>query len=57
MFKDFGLIIRQASELVVPMPATAAAQQIYAIAETKGIKDDVAAIIRVIEQLAGVPEG
>lgn len=56
MSKDFGLIIRQASDLVVPMPATAAAQQIYAIAETKGIKGDVAAIIRVMEELAGVSE-
>ena len=57
MFKDFGLILRQASELAVPMPATAAAQQAYAIAETKGIEEDVAAIIRVMEELAGVSAG
>ena len=57
MFKDFGLILRQASELAIPMPATAAAQQAYAIAETKGIEEDVAAIIRVMEELAGVSAG
>ncbi len=57
MFKDFGLILRQASELAVPMPATAATQQAYAIAETKGIEEDVAAIIRVMEELAGVSAG
>ncbi len=57
MFKDFGLILRQASELAVPMPATAAAQQAYAIAETKGIEEDVAAIIKVMEELAGVSAG
>jgi 3-hydroxyisobutyrate dehydrogenase len=57
MFKDFGLILRQASELAIPMPATAAAQQVYAIAETKGIEEDVAAIIRVMEELAGVSAG
>jgi 3-hydroxyisobutyrate dehydrogenase-like beta-hydroxyacid dehydrogenase len=56
MFKDFGLILRQASELAVPMPATAAAQQAYAIAETKGIEEDVAAIIAVMEELAGISE-
>lgn len=56
MFKDFGLIVRQASELAVPMPATAAAEQVYAIANTKGINEDIAAIIGVMEQLAGAPE-
>ena len=56
MFKDFGLILRQASELAVPMPATAAAQQVYAIAENKGIEEDVAAIIAVMEELAGISE-
>jgi 3-hydroxyisobutyrate dehydrogenase-like beta-hydroxyacid dehydrogenase len=54
MFKDFGLILRRASELAVPMPATAAAQQMFAIAETRGIKEDVAAIIRMMEELVGV---
>jgi len=39
------------------MPATAAAQQAYAIAETKGIEEDVAAIIKVMEELAGVSAG
>jgi NAD-binding of NADP-dependent 3-hydroxyisobutyrate dehydrogenase len=52
MFKDFGLILRLASELAVPMPATAAAQQVYAIAQARGVEDDVAAIIAVMEELA-----
>jgi 3-hydroxyisobutyrate dehydrogenase-like beta-hydroxyacid dehydrogenase len=52
MFKDFGLILRLASEMAVPMPATAAAQQAYAIAQARGVKDDVAAIIAVMEELA-----
>lgn len=56
MFKDFGLIISEASELAVPMPATAAANQTYAVAENKGINDDATAIIRVMEELAGAPE-
>ncbi len=53
-YKDFDLILHQASQLAVPMPATAAAQQVYAIAEAKGIEEDVAAIIKVMEELAGV---
>ena len=54
MFKDFGLILRRASELAVPMPARVAAQRMYAIAETRGTKEDVAAIIRMMEELVGV---
>jgi len=57
MYKDFDLILHQASQLAVPMPATAAAQQVYAIAEAKGIEEDVAAIIKVMEELAGVSAG
>jgi len=52
MFKDFGLILRLASELSAPMPATAATQQVYAIAQARGVEDDVAAIIAVMEELA-----
>ncbi len=52
--KDFDLILHQASQLAVLMPATAAAQQVYAIAEAKGVEEDVAAIIKVMEELAGV---
>lgn len=52
MVKDFGLILRLASALAVPMPATAAAQQAYAIAQARGVDDDVAAIIAVMEELA-----
>jgi 3-hydroxyisobutyrate dehydrogenase len=52
MFKDFGLILRLASTLAAPMPTTAAAQQVYAIAQARGVEDDVAAIIAVMEELA-----
>jgi 3-hydroxyisobutyrate dehydrogenase-like beta-hydroxyacid dehydrogenase len=52
MFKDFGLVLNQAAELAVSMPATAAAQQAYAIAQASGVTDDVAAIISVMEKLA-----
>jgi 3-hydroxyisobutyrate dehydrogenase-like beta-hydroxyacid dehydrogenase len=52
MFKDFGLILCQAAELAVPMPTTAAAQQTYAIAQARGVEDDVAVIIAVMEELA-----
>ena len=57
MYKDFDLILHQTSQLAVPMPATAAAQQAYAIAEAKGVEEDVAAIIKVMEELAGVSAG
>ncbi len=51
MYKDFGLILQQAAELSVPMPATAAAQQICAIARAKGVEEDYSAVIRVMEEL------
>jgi 3-hydroxyisobutyrate dehydrogenase-like beta-hydroxyacid dehydrogenase len=57
MYKDFDLILHQTSQLAVPMPATAAAQQVYAIAEAKGVEEDVAAIIKVMEELAGMSAG
>lgn len=56
MGKDFDLIGRLASQLTVPMPATAAAQQMYAIAEAWGVKDDAAAIIEVMKKLVNVAE-
>jgi len=43
--------MQQAAELSVPMPATAAAQQICAIAHAKGVEDDYSAVIRVMEEL------
>ncbi len=56
MHKDFGLILRLAQELVVPMPATAAAQQVCAMEQAKGIEEDYSATIRLMEELAAVRE-
>ncbi|HEX6481096.1 MAG TPA: NAD(P)-dependent oxidoreductase [Ktedonobacteraceae bacterium] len=55
MFKDFGLIMKQAEALAVPMPATAAAHQIYAAAMAKGLEDDYSVVIKFMEELAGLP--
>jgi 3-hydroxyisobutyrate dehydrogenase-like beta-hydroxyacid dehydrogenase len=52
MFKDFGLIMRQAAELSVPMPATAVAQQMCAAENAKGIEEDYSATIRLMEEIA-----
>mgnify|MGYP005848237629 CR=1 FL=1 len=56
MYKDFGLILRQAAELAVPMPATAVAQQMCAAERAKGLEEDYSATIRLMEQLAGLPK-
>ena len=55
MFKDFGLIMKQAEALAVPMPATAAAHQIYAAAMAKGLEDDYSVVLKFMEELAGLP--
>jgi 3-hydroxyisobutyrate dehydrogenase len=57
MYKDFGLILDQAAQLSVPMPATAAAQQAYAAAmvATQGQEEDYSVVMRFMEQLAGLP--
>jgi 3-hydroxyisobutyrate dehydrogenase-like beta-hydroxyacid dehydrogenase len=54
MFKDFGNVLRLAEQQSVPMPATAAAQQAAAIEQAKGIEEDFSAVIRTMEELAGV---
>ena len=58
MVKDFGLILDRSRELSVPMPATAAAQQVC-IAENArqsvaGRDEDFSSVIRSMEQSAGV---
>jgi 3-hydroxyisobutyrate dehydrogenase len=54
MQKDFGLILRQAAELGVPMPAAAAAQQMAIAAMTAGYAEaDFGAIVRFMEELSG----
>lgn len=54
MYKDFGLILDEAAELSVPMPATAVARQICAAERAKGLEEDYSAVIRLMESLAGL---
>jgi 3-hydroxyisobutyrate dehydrogenase-like beta-hydroxyacid dehydrogenase len=55
MYKDFGLILQEAAEQSVAMPATASARQMYAAEMAKGIEEDYSAVIRLMESLACVP--
>ena len=52
--KDLRLIINEADEVSVPMPATAVALQMYTAALTKGMDADFSIMIKFMEQLAGV---
>ncbi|MEC4817704.1 MAG: NAD(P)-binding domain-containing protein [Scytonema sp. PMC 1069.18] len=54
MYKDFELILHQASELSVPMPTTAVAQQVCAMEHAKDIEENYSAIIQKMEELAGL---
>lgn len=54
MYKDFELILNQASEVAVPMPTTAVAQQICAMEHAKNIEEDYSAVIGLMEELAGL---
>jgi 3-hydroxyisobutyrate dehydrogenase-like beta-hydroxyacid dehydrogenase len=54
MYKDFGLILEEAAEQSVPMPTTAVARQICAAEMVKGFEEDYSAVIRLMEQLAGI---
>jgi 3-hydroxyisobutyrate dehydrogenase len=54
--KDLGLILSEADEISVSMPATAAAQQMYTAALAKGMDEDFSIMIKFMEQLAGVSE-
>lgn len=55
MHKDFGLIMRLAEELSVPMPATAAAQQMCSAQNAMGLDEDYSSTIRLMEELACIP--
>jgi 3-hydroxyisobutyrate dehydrogenase len=55
MHKDFDLVLREAYELSVAMPATAAAQQMSAAATAKGMDADFSIMIKFMEELAAVP--
>src|SRR6266567_2069534 len=51
--KDFRLILSEAAEILVPMPATAAAEQMYTAAMAKGMDEDFSIIIKFMRELAG----
>jgi 3-hydroxyisobutyrate dehydrogenase-like beta-hydroxyacid dehydrogenase len=52
--KDLRLILDEADEVSVSMPATAVALQMYTAALTKGMDADYSIMIKFMEQLAGV---
>lgn len=54
--KDLRLIITEADEVSVPMPATAVALQMYTAALNKGMDADFSVLIKFMKQLAGVSE-
>jgi 3-hydroxyisobutyrate dehydrogenase-like beta-hydroxyacid dehydrogenase len=54
MWKDLGNVLLLAQQRAVPMPTTAAAQQACAIEQVKGLEEDFSAVIRTMEELAGV---
>ncbi|HEX6555926.1 MAG TPA: NAD(P)-dependent oxidoreductase [Ktedonobacteraceae bacterium] len=54
--KDLRLIINEADEVSVPMPATAVTLQMYTAALTKGMEADFSIMIKFMEQLAGISQ-
>lgn len=54
MYKNFGLILDEAGELAVPMPATAVARQMCAAERVKRLEEDYSVVIRLMESLAGL---
>ena len=54
MHKDFGLILREAGALHVPMPVTAAAEQLSGVELASGEEGDITVSIRWMEDLAGI---
>jgi 3-hydroxyisobutyrate dehydrogenase-like beta-hydroxyacid dehydrogenase len=54
MRKDFGLVLDAAAELGLSMPTTKAAASINSKEAEPGIEEDFSAVIRQMEQEAGV---
>src|SRR5437763_8025844 len=54
MHKDFSLVLSQAYDVSVSMPATAAAQQMYTAAMAKGMDADFSIMIKFMEDMAGL---
>lgn len=54
-YKDLELAMETAKSLEMPLPVGAMAQQVFAMAKAKGLgKEDISAVIKVWEDLAGV---
>jgi 3-hydroxyisobutyrate dehydrogenase-like beta-hydroxyacid dehydrogenase len=56
MHKDFGLVLDAAAQLGLSMPATEAAAAINSAEAESGIEEDFSAVIRRMEQEAGVEQ-
>lgn len=56
MHKDLGLVLRQAAELSVSMPATAAAEQMSTEAMAQEMDADFSIMIRFMQELAGISD-
>jgi 3-hydroxyisobutyrate dehydrogenase-like beta-hydroxyacid dehydrogenase len=54
MYKDLLNVERLAGQTAVPIPAIAAAQQMFAVEQAKDREEDFSAIIRMMEELGGV---
>ena len=54
MHKDFSLVLSQAYDVSVSMPATAAAQHMYTAAMAKGMDEDFSIMIQFMEELTGL---
>ena len=54
MRKDFSLIMRMAADLSVAMPATAAAEQMYAAALAQGHDEYYSVMIQFMQQISGL---
>lgn len=54
MHKDFGLIMREADALQVPMPVTAAAEQLSTVELASTANGDITATIQWLEELSGI---
>ena len=54
MYKDLLNVERLAGQRAVPTPAIAAAQQMFAVEQAKGREEDFSALIRTMEELAGM---
>jgi len=53
MWKDLNNAMQLAQERSVPLPLTAAAEQVFAIEHAHQVEEDVSAVIRTMEDLAG----